>query len=73
MPLFHDFRQLLRSQLAALDALAQEGLGLAARAIQRLLVQVEYARAETRACADDGNAGAHGAGAGHADGFDLAH
>src|SRR5258706_547253 len=72
-PLSHDLWQLLRGQLAALDALAQEGLGLAACTVQRLLAEVEHASAEACACADDGNAGTHGAGTSHADGLDLVH
>ena len=74
VPLRHDLGQLARAaSLPRSTLLRRKPSVCAARAVQRVLVQVEHAGPKARARADDGDAGAHGAGAGNADGLDLAH
>ena len=68
-----DLVELLAAELAPLDRAFEEGFGLAARALERLRVEVVGDRGKTRARGDDRDPGTHrAAGAGDADRFDLA-
>src|SRR5436190_9606734 len=66
-----DAGDLVRSQFPALDRFREEAFGLLARALESIRALVEHDGPKARARRDDGNAGAHGAAAGDAYGFDF--